>query len=158
MLSCGSCVRSARLWHGNTTVMGIMLAVAVLLLWQRGFEDLMPQMAVRPLGMIEVWLGGSWGLNSEWLGRISWRPFRTGWWAWGKVRITLTEGLRDCRGGDAGHSLCLNYMVAFSLPLSKNTKNVNLGSRKVLGTVHCGDLAAFIQVAWTSCLFPVAFD
>jgi len=69
----------------------------------------------------------------------------------------LTEGLRDSGGGDAGHALCLNYIVTFSLQLNKITENVSLGSRKVLGTLHCGDLAAFVQVAWTACLFPVAF-
>jgi hypothetical protein len=47
--------------------------------------------------------------------------------------------------------------VVFFFQLSKITENVNLGSRKVPGTVHAGDLAASLQAALTVRLFPVVF-
>jgi hypothetical protein len=45
-----------------------------------------------------------------------------------------------------------SYILEFSLKLSKITEEISQGSRLVLDTSRCFDLAAFLQVASTSLL------
>lgn len=77
--------------------MGIVLALADLPSWQKGFEDLMPQVAVSALGGIEVWLGNVGVFKPRVARPCKLKAFSN--WEGGKGRITLTEGLRDSGGG-----------------------------------------------------------